>query len=532
METRRRLSDYKIPYYTKNFGYFDRYLSNHRPHQIEAFWKALESNKGQIISPCGTGKTRIQASIHVQEMIRLNQNYDCGIFVIASHRLSLNRQLLNQVVDVAVNCGLPFDVLYVGSFKCDLNKYYTKYHHLGYGPRVSRHLASTNPKAIENFIQRARDEFRNVIVASTYDSFVCLKNIGLINITTYDEAHNTTQNDFKKNILEVKPNIMAEYYFTATRKIAGVDGGMNDKDFYGDILYDACPRLMLAAGEIVCPRLHRIKSQEGETTNATNTDMLIKNTIEAYRRHRQYVKRVSCDPDKIGAKLLIGCDGIVEMKRIYNDPTLKLFASTMQAFAISSEGSYVNWEPCTKEEFFTKLNDLSDTEDAIIFNVDMLTEGIDLPSITGVMPLRNLGQTKLIQLIGRALRLHKLDRDNLYNTQLSPCDYTNYVKPYGYLVIPEHLASIDHYGEMIKIAGLFYSEYGTKAEQLLIDEKFIDHQPNELKSMIPFNFDSGKNYDLEHSESDLIDEINLHRLKEDLANLNDAEKEEYIRGIL
>ena len=135
-----------------------------------------------------------------------------------------------------VNCGLPFDILYVGSYKCNLNKYYEKYRHLGYSAKVSNHLATTNRKQIEAFIQNARDNYRNVLVASTYDSFDALKNVGRINIITFDEAHNTTQDDFKKNILEVKPRIATEYYFTATSKVAGEDMGMNDKGFYGDIL--------------------------------------------------------------------------------------------------------------------------------------------------------------------------------------------------------------------------------------------------------------------------------------------------------
>ena len=60
---------------------------------------------------------------------------------------------------------------------------------------------------------------------------------------------------------------------------------------------------MLEAGEIVAPKLHRIKGEEDQTTNATNTDMLVKNTIEAYSEHRNYVKKYSCSPEKIGANL-------------------------------------------------------------------------------------------------------------------------------------------------------------------------------------------------------------------------------------
>jgi hypothetical protein len=493
------------------------------------YYSGQGTTKSQIISPCGTGKTRIQISLHVEDMIQLDKRNETGVYVIASHRLSLNRQLLREFIDVAVQSGLPFDVLYIGSYKCDLPSYYTKYNKIGYSSKVSSHLATTNREEIENFIQASRDNHRNVIVASTYDSFPALKNVGKINICTFDEAHNTIQDDFKANILQVKPNILREYYFTATRKIAGDDGGMNDKEFYGEIITDVFPRLMLERGEIVQPRLHLIAGDHDQTTDTTNTGMLVENTLEAFDQHRYYVKHYSISPDDVGAKLLVGCNSIEEMIRIYNAIKSSI---NYQAFAISSDGCFVNWISSGKENFFTKLNDLPDSEDAIIFNVDMLTEGIDLPSITGVMPLRNLGQTKLIQLVGRALRLHKQDRAKLYANELTPCDYTQYIKPYGFLIVPKHLASLNHYSEMIKLASLFYSEYGTKAEELIIQEEFNPIKPDELESMIPFEFRDGKKYRLEHKEMNLIDEINRRLFAEDMAHLSNFEQIKYLQRML
>ena len=529
METRRSLSQFKVNSYKQNFSYFDQYLECHRQHQVEALLAACKSYKGQIISPCGTGKTRIQISLHVQEMIDYTKEGKCGIFIIASHRLSLNRQLLGELVDVAINCGLPFDVLYVGSYRCDLQKYYTKYFNLGYTTNVSNHRATTDSKEIEQFVLEAKKLGRHVIIASTYDSFARLKNIGLIDQVTFDEAHNTTQDDFTANISEVKDNIKKQYYFTATRKVSD-DGGMNNEEFYGKILFDAFPKQMLSRGEIVCPQMHRIESDGGQTTNTSNLGILVKNTTEALFMHRNKVKELSCSPDEIGAKLLVGCNSIEEMERIYFHDSIKALAkNSVQVFAISSDGCYVNWDKCGKEDFFIKLNNLSDPEDALIFNVDMLTEGINLPSITGVMPLRNLGLTKLIQLMGRSLRLHKTDRKNLYAGNIIPTVYKNYVKPYGWLIIPQHLSTINHFSEMIATARKFYEVYETTAEQLIVEEKYMPLKPQTLDTIIPFPFKDGKDYELEHNTSSLIDEINLNNFKNDMDQLNDRDKIEYIK---
>lgn len=536
METGRRLSDLRVNPFTTNFNYFDQYLANHREHQIEALIAAHGADKGQIVSPCGTGKTRIQISLHVQEMIDLTKDSKCGIFVIASHRLSLNRQLLGQLVEVAVNCGLPFDVLYLGSYKCDLVKYYAKYLGLGYTPKVSSHLATTISAEIEQFVAAAKANNRHVIIASTYDSFARLKNIGPINLVTFDEAHNTLQDDFSANISVVKPQLMKEYYFTATRKVTakGIVGGMDNENFYGKVLYDIIPKLMISRGEIVFPRLHIVKGSKDQTTNTSNTGILVKNTIEAFFNHRGYVKDDSISPNDIGAKLLVGCNSIEEMLRIYNDVEIRALAQkNVHVFAISSDGCYVNWNKCSKEEFFTKLGDeiLTDPEDALIFNVDMLTEGIDLPGITGVMPYRNLGQTKLIQLIGRALRLHKIDRKRIYSGELEAGDYKNYVKPYGHFIVPENLSTINDYPEMIKTANLFYSEYGTRAEELVIQDKYVPMKAETLDSMIPYSFKDGKDYDLEHECSSLINEINLSNFTAHMKTLTPTQQAEYIRNL-
>jgi len=240
--------------------------------------------------------------------------------------------------------------------------------------------------------------------------------------------------------------------------------------------------------------------------------MLVKNTVEAFYKHKEEVKKHSCQPNAIGAKLLVGCGGIDEMIEIYQRSAM--WKSGVQAFAISSKGCYANGKPCNKDEFFNLLMALKDDEDAIIFNVDILTEGLDLPGITGVMPLRNLGLIKLIQLIGRMLRLHKIDRRKLYAGELSAGDYQNYIKPYGFLVVPEHLSSVDRNKEMIDLAQLFYEVYKTTPQELIIDENFNDYKPENLPSMIPNQFEDGKEYNLEHEELSLVDEINLANLRE------------------
>ena len=127
------------------------------------------------------------------------------------------------------------------------------------------------------------------------------------------------------------------------------------------------------------------------------------------------------------------------------------------------------------------------------------------------------------------MRLHKIDRKKLYNGDIIPCDYNNYVKPYGYLVIPADLSTIDHHKEMIELAEAFYSEYRTQAEEFVIEEKFVPLKPQTLDSIIPFSIKDGKEYNLEHEFHSLIDEINLRHFQEDMRSLGASQQIEYIR---
>jgi superfamily II DNA or RNA helicase len=501
------------PTIKERFSYFDEYRKLNREHQNAALTAAQTSATGQINSPCGTGKTRIQICLHVASLIELSIQKKSGITVIASHRLALNRQLCDELVNVIVRCGLSFDILCIGSDRLETKKYYLKYaKQFGYTPETSRHLGSLNQKEIEKFIEQSRILGRHVLVVSTYNSIDRLQNVGVINLMTHDEAHNIVREDFTNNINLVKQNVIREYFFTATRKIRGKYDGMNNTEFYGEVLIDILAQDMLNKGEIACPRIHFITGKNEETTSAYNTHMLVKNTIEAFEKHRKIINENLMQHDEIGAKIIVGCISIQDMDDIFNYPEFKDWAkkSNVKCFTISSKGGnecYINWIKVSKEEFFLELKNLSDPEDALIFNVDMLSEGIDLPTITGVMPMRNLDEIKLIQLFGRALRLIKRDRDRLYSGEINPSDYSKYIKPYGYIIFPRHLNSCNEFKRMEEIVNRIYAEYGTPFEQLVIQDKYIDTVPNDLDSMIQRDLDSNKDYALQHKMADVVSNI-------------------------
>ena len=124
-----------------------------------------------------------------------------------------------------------------------------------------------------------------------------------------------------------------------------------------------------------------------------------------------------------------------------------------------------------KEELVKHLNSLEDTDEAIIFHVDMLAEGLDVPGITGVMPFRNLKKNKLLQNLGRGTRLVDADRRRLYADEIQPKDWECYVKPFCWLIMPVLSSySYDFKRRAQDWVSALRSEYEFDSSELVIED--------------------------------------------------------------
>lgn len=499
-------SNYEEIQYKENFGYFIEWSKEHRKHQLEAI-EACEKHKlGQVTLPTATGKTRIQISIHLKEMISMQQNNTFACFVIGAHRLVLCSQLIDSILEEAFKCGISLNILFIGSDKYDNSIICNnpKYKNLGLNSNVLMADDSMNSSKILDYYEKSVNNGRHLICVSTYHSFFRLNKINKIKICTFDEAHvltnrlteRETLTEFQKNFNKVKNNIERSYFFTATRKIIGEYGGMNDIETYGDILYKKSPRDMIDAGEIVEPRIHILSPPPDG--NYDNHTMYINSAIEGFQKHRDYVKKESCSPNDIGAKLLITTAGTRKLNELHNDERFKIFSkeNNIQVFAFCSAFgifAYHNFIKMSRKDVMKKMKDLKDPEDAILIHIDILTEGIDIPSITGVIPYRELEEDKLFQNLGRACRLISNDRNRLYTNQLSVGDYKNYLKPYCYFIIPHFFQSVGNYENMEKTISRVINFYEIPVGVAFIGNNFGGDLPDEDVPPISPKDDSIKN---------------------------------------
>ena len=473
--------------YRQDFTKYDDFHEKHRLHQINALNCLKDVTIGQVTIPTGTGKTRIQVDVHISDMIEKTKNGQTGVYVIGAHRLALCSQLLFDIMEVAIPCGLDFNVLQVNSNNFTNDAIRTQLRKEGkvddnlraFNDLISKGLSTTRQDEVLDFVNKAKAMNRHVVIVATYHSINKLAILPEIDICTYDEAHITLGENFTDNISQVQPIIKKNFFFTATRKVVGTFSGMNDTEKFGEVLYSLSPRTMIEAGEIVPPRLHSIRiSEDAEDGDYDNNKMLIKTISESFTQHKAMIKECSANPDLIGAKLLVSCTGSKELKTIIASMPFRLWCDdhNIKVFSFSTNdevGYRFNFKEVTRTELFSKMNDLTDNEDAIIFHIDILTEGIDLPSITGVMPLRNLNQSKLIQTIGRATRLLSHDRKQLYTGQIQPNQPNTYVKPYCWFLVPQLFESLGDFNSMKRLLRDIMNSYDVRPEEFSSMDRFV-----------------------------------------------------------
>lgn len=499
---------------------FNNFLNTMRKFQIEAFSSTYENNIGQINMPTGTGKTLIQKAIHVKDMLKTSKDNKTGIYVIASHRLGLCNQLFEECMKLIFDCGIACDMLYIGSEKYDFTKIMDKYSKKGIRINTNSFDAKSTTLSdnILSAVFNARKNKHHLFIVSTYNSFgrlnilSRLNEVTPINVCTFDEAHTTTKELFQTNIGAVKELIARQYFFTATRRVRGNEGGQNDFMFYGKILYEMSIREAIEQGEIVRPVLHRVICAEDNGFSSDNNEwMMVKTIIDCFNEHYKQIKKYTNSEENLAAKLLITVDGLKFIRQICNNQTFIDYCreKNINVYSFSSkDGEHINFEKCVnRQTCICSMNNMEHDQNAILFHYDILTEGIDLPAITGILIMRNLETIKLLQNIGRAARLLPTDRKILYSNTLGvegiqDIITTKFAKPYSWVIIPDYLKSLNcsdakRMKEMIEEIVTTYNiivENTVTSDMALADKKidFDKITPNLIKPV------KDKDYTLEH----------------------------------
>jgi len=429
-------------------------------YQLDAVTSTDKNKKGIVCMPTGTGKTFVQAAVIAKQIQKTEGKF--GIYVINSPRIMLSYQLLKEVYSflmyagidaryMSVHSGGPNDLSDLEKIRIDAN------YNEGTNIQFAEIENGTSPRLIADFVETAKTQDLPCIFFSTYNSAERISDavpFEKISIVVNDEAQYLVQEQFH-DIIHIL-NFERCYFFTATTIHTPSDTGrgMNNKDSYGEIIYIMTPRQAIDMGKMVRPRMHFVIPPTGASYTKDDFQTSLGKIIsDAFAQHNFAIGQFS------KAKLLVSVKGVGDIEKFFQSKEYKgLLRTGVRVYAVASDekiGNNINGEKVSRREFLNRLKeDGKNTHlEVIILHYDILAEGIDVPGITGIMPLRTLGKAKFLQTFGRAARLDLEDRSRIESGDIRPDQLDEMNKPYSWVIVPtiihEDADSKEHIGQLI-----------------------------------------------------------------------------------
>jgi superfamily II DNA or RNA helicase len=368
-----------------------------RTYQTEARDAVIQSVIGQVILPTGTGKSTIQASV-LETLITEKKGF--GVYVILTPRILLTNQLMSSVAKDLLDAGVSnLKALTVHSGNTatlfDEDEVTEEERAIFNG---LENKVSTNIDDVKIEIMTAKFHNRPILVCCTYDSAPVLTRAITetkvsIDQTLCDEAHYIVEKTFNSNVAALKHLSERIHYFTATRKLTPSTKcglGMENASMYGDVIYRKTPREMIESGFMVQPRIHSVLAGVDTSYHAI--------TAQAFEKHSGMVV--------VDAKMLVCCNGTKTVEEIRNNKHFIAWAAANDVTVFSVTSKHGEWRDNVR---YKKRDDLLDelrghVGKAIVLHVSILTEGIDVPNMSGVLFFRDMATCRFLQSLGRVTR--------------------------------------------------------------------------------------------------------------------------------
>ena len=380
-----------------------------RPHQLRAYDNMTAEDCGQIIIPTGGGKTFIM--IADCNRILSQTPRKTQTIVIVAPRILLANQLSNEFESAIPNV----QIAHVHSG--ETHHFSTTDH------RELTHWSCTNP------------QYDKLIFTTYHSLHRVLDSMVNINRIYFDEAHNGTGKNFFKQIKRVADLQIERFFFTATPRISrsknniSAERGMNNAEVWGNVLEQTDAKELIDSGTILYPKVIPFETDRERT--------------------RQNAHEVDCD----NLKDIINSLNEKNPKVIVSAPTTRILWNMLtmtdirswlysQQYNImhitSKHGAIINGKKVGREEFFETLTKWGkdDNKKFVIFHYSILSEGINVPGLTHSIMLRNLPTIEMAQTIGRVIRIHQQDLDDMKSGKIPSGQFNLYRKKHGQIVVP------------------------------------------------------------------------------------------------
>jgi len=369
-----------------------------RPHQEEALRAQKANARGVICFPTGAGKTLVS----VKDAMSRFESDDAKTIVVVAPRLLLARQLaseyLEHIKDVRVLC--------VHSGK-------------------NQHYKTTKVEVIQEWYQIHKNHDK--LIFTTYHSLKKVK-ASMIPVDTYlfDEAHNSIRSDFFEEVEKTKDEKTRAFFYTATPKhsVSYDTPGMNNTEVYGNTISTVAADYLVDNGYILQPEL-TVKTYEDDENIAERDNHVLTDIVDS----ENIDKLMVCAKSTRSIIALFDETDFIEQM---NDRGYSVMSIT------SMHGAFIDGKTMEKDQFFKTLNEWGRDENKkfILFQYSMIGEGINISCLNGVVFMRRMKVSGVLQNIGRCIRLHPKDAEGMRNGTVISGDSSTYTKPVGRVIVP------------------------------------------------------------------------------------------------
>ena len=380
-----------------------------RPHQRRAYDRMTTENSGQIIIPTGGGKTYIMIA-DCKRLVTVTPRSPQTIVVVAP-RILLANQLSNE-------------------FESEIDNVKIAHVHSG----ETHHFSTTKPELLTHW-SCTNPQYDKIIFTTYHSLHRVLDSMVNINRIYFDEAHNGTSKVFFRQIKRVAEYQIPRFFFTATPRISrsknsiSAERGMNNTAIYGEKLEETSAKELIDSGTILYPKVIPFETDRERTRqNAHEVDSdNLKDILNSLTDNNPKVL-VSAPTTTILWNML----GQTDIQSWLTEHDYNIMHIT------SKHGAIINGKKVGREKFFQTLTDWGkdDNKRFVIFHYSILSEGINVPGLTHSVMLRNLPTIEMAQTIGRVIRIHQQDLDDMKSGKIPAGQYNLYRKKHGQIVVP------------------------------------------------------------------------------------------------
>jgi superfamily II DNA or RNA helicase len=343
--------------------------------------KSPDDARGRFVMPTGAGKTLVESQILDWQF---KNNNKAGIHLVLAPRIMLGNQLLGEYKGFLGKEGFRAIAFHSGE-------------HTAEDGVKWKEEATTQKQKVEEAYANAQKLNQQLVVFSTYHSCGKLEGINFDTIIA-DEAQYCVAENFNESFRSLTARVRLTFTATERHTASNTGFGLNNEDLYGTRWYYISPDELIKRGRIVPPRLHiaHIETLDDGKSIVSQVIEIAQKQIELTQETLNF------------SKVLFAMSGTEDVKTVEeNVAKLREQFPSHVVFSITSRsGAMINGKSVKRKEF---MSTLKDCENALIFHYDILSEGIDVDGITGVAIMRNMSLSKLLQTIGRAVRLYKPD---------------------------------------------------------------------------------------------------------------------------